>query len=41
VNTELDRYLKVSAADIQRVATDYFVPQRSTVLIVTPSGANQ
>lgn len=35
VNTELDRYLKVTPADLQRVAKDYFVAQRSTVLIVT------
>jgi zinc protease len=37
VNTELDRYLKNTAADLQRVAKEYFVPQRSTVLIVTPA----
>jgi zinc protease len=36
VNTELDRYLKNTAADLERVAKEYFVPQRSTVLIVTP-----
>jgi zinc protease len=35
VNTELDRYLKVTPADLQRVAKDYFVAQHSTVLIVT------
>lgn len=40
VNTELDRYLKVSAAEIERIAKDYFVPQRSTVLIVTPAAGN-
>jgi zinc protease len=37
VNTELEQYLKNTAADLQRVAKEYFVPQRSTVLIVTPS----
>jgi len=37
VNTELDRYLKNTAADLQRVAKEYFVAQRSTVLIVTPT----
>ncbi|HTR47390.1 MAG TPA: pitrilysin family protein [Verrucomicrobiae bacterium] len=37
VNTELDRYLAVTPEDIQRVATEYFVPQRATVLIVTPA----
>ena len=36
-NTELDRYLKVSPADIQRVAKDYFVPQHATVLTITPA----
>ncbi len=37
VNTDLDRYLKVTAADIQRVAKEYFVPQHATVLIITPA----
>ena len=37
VNTELDRYLKVTPADIQRVAKEYFVPQHATVLTVTPA----
>ena len=37
MNTDLDRYLKVTAADIQRVAKDYFVPQQATVLIITPA----
>ncbi|HWF39742.1 MAG TPA: pitrilysin family protein [Candidatus Acidoferrales bacterium] len=37
VNTELDRYLKASAADIQRVAKDYFVPEHSIVLTITPA----
>jgi zinc protease len=41
VNTELDRYLGVTAADIQRVAKEYFVPQRATVLIVTPAAKAQ
>jgi zinc protease len=36
VNTELDRYLKVTPADIQRVAQEYFIPQRATVLFITP-----
>ncbi|MGA8221948.1 MAG: pitrilysin family protein [Candidatus Acidiferrales bacterium] len=35
VNTELDHYLKVTPADLQRAAKDYFVAQHSTVLIVT------
>jgi zinc protease len=37
VNTELTRFLAVTAADIQRVAKEYFVPQRATVLNVTPA----
>ena len=37
VNTELDRYLKVSAADIQKAAEEYFVSQHATVLTVTPA----
>jgi zinc protease len=37
VNTDLDRYVKVTADDIQRVSKDYFVPQQSTVLIITPA----
>jgi zinc protease len=41
VNTELDQYLKNTAADLQRVAKEYFVPQRSTVLIVTPTAPAQ
>jgi len=41
VNTELDRYLAVTPADIQRVAKEYFVPQRATVLIVTPAAPAQ
>ena len=37
VNTELDRYLAATPADIQRVAKEYFVPEHATVLIVTPA----
>ena len=36
VNTELDRYLKVTPEDIERVAKDYFVPQHATILTVKP-----
>jgi predicted Zn-dependent peptidase len=35
-NTELDRYLAVTAADIQRVAQKYFVPTQRTVLVIEP-----
>lgn len=41
VNTELDRYLEITPADIQRVAREYFVPERATVLIITPQQAAQ
>jgi zinc protease len=34
INTELDRYLKVSAADIQKAAQRYLVPTQRTVLVV-------
>jgi zinc protease len=36
VNTELDHYLKVTPADIQRVAREYFVPNQRTVMIIEP-----
>ena len=38
-NTELDRYLHVTAADIQRTARAYFVPEHLTVLRVQPVAA--
>ena len=37
VNGELDRYLAVTAADIQRVAKEYFVPQNRVVLHYVPN----
>ncbi len=37
VNTELERFLKVAPEDIERVAKEYFVPQRATVLTITPA----
>jgi zinc protease len=36
VNTELDRYLSVTAKDIQRVAQKYFVNRQRTLLVVEP-----
>ncbi len=39
INLDLDRYLKVTPADIQRVSREYFVPSRRTVLIVEPPKA--
>jgi len=44
VNTELDRYLKVTPEDIERVAKEYFVPERATILTVksaAPAGQPQ
>jgi zinc protease len=41
VNSELERYLKVTPADIQRVAQEYFVPARATVMIITPAAPAQ
>jgi zinc protease len=37
VNTELDRYLKVTPEDIERVAREYFVPVHATILTITPA----
>ena len=39
INTELDRYLKVTAADIQKAAQQYLVATQRTVLIVEPPAA--
>jgi predicted Zn-dependent peptidase len=41
VNTELERYLRVTPDDIQRVAKEYFVPQRATFLIIKPAAPAQ
>jgi zinc protease len=40
VNTELDRYLKVTAADIQKAAQQYLVTTQRTVMAVEPSKAD-
>ena len=34
LNTDLDRDLRVTAADIQRVSREYFAPARRTILVV-------
>jgi zinc protease len=39
VNQELGRYLRVTAADIERVSREYLAAQRSTVLLVEPKMA--
>ena len=41
VNTEIDRYLAATPADIQRVAKEYFVPQHATALFVAPAPPSQ
>jgi zinc protease len=39
VNEELQRYMRVSADDIRRVAREYLVPSNAVVLLVQPGGA--
>jgi zinc protease len=41
VNTELERYLKVTPEDIERVAKEYFVSQRATILTIKPAAPTQ
>jgi zinc protease len=36
VNSDLGRFLRVTAADIQRAAREYFMPEHRTVLVVEP-----
>jgi zinc protease len=38
VNTQVDRYLAVTPADVQRVARTYFVPENMTLIEVVPDG---
>ncbi len=40
INTELDRYLKVTKEDIQRVAKKYFVKENRVVLYYLPKESN-
>jgi zinc protease len=39
VNRELDRYLRLSAADIERACRDYFTGRRATILLIEPPRA--
>ena len=39
INSDLDRYLAVTAADIQRVARTYLAPANSTTILVVPKGS--
>ena len=42
INTDLSNYLKVTAADIERVARQYFTATRATVLVIdAPKGMPQ
>ena len=41
INSELDRYLKVTPADIERIAKEYFVPEHATMLIIKPAPSGQ
>ncbi len=41
INTELQYYLKVTPADIQRVAQQYFVPDKAVVLQYLPAAMQQ
>jgi len=36
--TDLDRYMSVTAADIQRVARRYLMPENSMAIVVVPKG---
>jgi zinc protease len=41
INTELERYRRLTADDIQRVARKYFVPAQRTVLVVEPPKSSE
>jgi predicted Zn-dependent peptidase len=40
INTEIDRYLALTAADLQRAAKTYFVPENRVVLHYLPHSSN-
>jgi len=40
INTDLDRYLSITGEDIQRVAREYLVPERATLLEIQPPPAS-
>jgi predicted Zn-dependent peptidase len=41
MNRQLDRYLAVTAADIQAVAAEFLVPDNRVVLTYIPAAASQ
>jgi len=41
VNTEIDRYMKVTREDIKRVANKYFIKSNRVVLYYMPKSAQQ
>ena len=41
INQRVDRIVKVTAADVQRVARTYLVPENRTVVVTMPKGAAQ
>jgi zinc protease len=41
VNTEPGQYLKITPADIERVAKEYFVSQHATILLISPAEQGQ
>ena len=41
MNTDLDKYLAVTPAELQRVAGEYFLPQHATVLTMLPTAPSR